>query len=148
MPSLVWPKLCDQETQGFVPKITWSVLEPHFPEGLMLEGVVMKGLVWEMYEALLWPPVSPLRRSTTWLVTCQGKTGQGRVWTAWLVIWNVRWSKPHGQQYASRGKVTLGLGSYPVTLVVPVLPVARYPRLSVLVTFCTWLIAPILLMSV
>ena len=81
MLSLVWPKLClcGQQTPGFVPKIIWCPSDPHCLEGLMLKGVVVQGLVWKSYEAILLPPVAPLRGSkTTWLVICQGREGQGR----------------------------------------------------------------------
>ena len=42
----------------------------------MLKGVIVQGLAWESYEAVLWPLVPPLRESkTTGLVICQGKKG-------------------------------------------------------------------------
>lgn len=57
--------------------------------------------------------VSPLRRSTAWLATCQGRKGRGRVQTVWLVIWKIEESKLNNQGYATEGKVTWGGGAGP-----------------------------------
>ena len=58
--SLVLPKLyfCDQQTLGFVPKSIQFTPEAHCPQALVLKGMVVKELVWESHEPILWPPYS------------------------------------------------------------------------------------------
>ena len=55
--------------------------------------------------------------------------------------WKVRGSIPHDQKYASEGKPPWG-----EVLVSPGFPVARYPGLSALLTFCSWPVVLALLM--
>lgn len=60
MLSLVWWKLClcDQQTQGSIPKINWCWSELHSPEGLVIKGIdqgrgkwVDQGAVLGQYES-------------------------------------------------------------------------------------------------
>ena len=62
----------------------------------MPKGVNRQRPVWETQETILQPHIPPPRGSTAWLVTWQGRKGQGRVWVAHPVR-KVRGFKPHDQ---------------------------------------------------
>ena len=118
----------------------------------MLKGAVVQGPTWKLHEPTLRPLASPIRGSTTWLVSCQGKKCQGRVQISDMKgqggkphdqRYERSGGKPHDQWYARKGKVRLSWGE---VLFFLVLPVTRHPGLSTLVTFFTWPVVLALLM--